>query len=214
MVRIHFPFVTVPLLPFTMMLNISAEMSLSSFSLCVMLPVLVEEINLKSIYVGIVRYCNVLWGFFLNGINLTVTSWAQHFHPFILYTLSFSIASLLNVFSIIIYPSTIVNLFSILPPNTHIYFSPFRFCLWFLLGKIMTSPRKCFLHFLASLQHFRNITNCYVNNWFMAVTAWRWHCTFLLFFPTPQCSFNLFFFSYSLLTKEPFRFGQHWTLPM
>lgn len=62
--QIHFLFVTVPLLPFTMMLSISAEISLSSFSLCVMLPVLVQEINLKSIHVGIVRYCNVLWDFF------------------------------------------------------------------------------------------------------------------------------------------------------
>ena len=181
MVRIHFPFVTVTLLPFTMMLSISADLSLPSFSLCVLLPVLVQEINLKSIHVGIVRYCNVLC-FFLNHINLTITSWAQHFHPFILYTLSFSFASFLNVFSIIIYPSTIVDLFSIFP---HTYFALFSFCLWFLLGKIMKSPGKCFLHFLASLQHFRNITNCYVNNWFMAVTAWRWHCTFLLFFPTP-----------------------------
>lgn len=26
------------------------------------------------------------------------------------------------------------------------------------------------------------ITNWYVNNWFMAVTAWRWHCIFLFHF--------------------------------
>lgn len=132
-----------------------------------MLPVLVQEINLKSIHVGIVRYCNVLWDFFLNYINLTVTSWAQHFHPFILYTLSLSVTSLLNVFSIIIYLSTIVDLFSIFLPNTHTYFSPSDFVYGFYLEKSWRLQEKAFYIFLpvCSISEILPIATWIIDSW-------------------------------------------------
>lgn len=168
MVRIHFPFVTVALLPFTVMLSISADLSLPSFSLCVILPVLVQEINLKSIHVSIVRYCNVLCCCFFfkkNHINLTVTSWAQHFHPFILYTLSFSVASFLNVFSIIIYPSTIVDLFSMFPPTQT--FSHSVFVYGFYLEKSWSLQENAFYISLlvCSISEILPIATWIIDSW-------------------------------------------------
>lgn len=139
------------------------DLSLSSFSLCVMLPVLVQEINLKSIHVGIVRYCNVLWGFFLNDINLTISSWAQHFHPFIL---SFSITSFPNVF-FIIYPSTIVDLFSIFPP-THTYVLPSSdFVYGFYLEKSWRLQENAFYVFLpvCSISEILPIATWIIDSW-------------------------------------------------
>ena len=66
----------------------------------------------------VLLYIVICCVFLKNHINLTITSWAQHFHPYTLYTLSFSITSFPNVFSMIIYPSAIVDLFSIFT-HTH-----------------------------------------------------------------------------------------------
>lgn len=106
-------------------------------------------------------------GFFLNDINLTVTSWAQHFHPFILYTLSFSVTSLLNVFSIIIYFSTIVDLFSIFLPNTHTYFSPSDFVYGFYLEKSWRLQENVFYIFLpvGSISEILPIATWIIDSW-------------------------------------------------